>query len=251
VPPAPPDPPGAPARGEDGDRGIVPIADERDPLARKALGLIEEMFPPRDRQTLDEMLSEVAEDRMGLLAADGFHVLAALDDEGHPEGTVAGFYMHGVNAGFVTYLAVRREARGKKLARTLRRRLVEAFRADAREEGWDDLAWVVGEVRTRSPWLRRLIRYRGAVPLDLDYYHPGMDPDTTDEKYVLYLQPVTDDRRELPVDLVRQLLYAIYRHAYRVRYPLVRPGFQRMLAELEGRETVGPHPDTEQWSREA
>jgi GNAT superfamily N-acetyltransferase len=250
VPPAPPDASGPPTPAEEDEDRIVPILDERDPRAREALGLIEEMFPPRDRQKLDEMLSEVAEDRMGLLAADGFHVLAALDDEGHPEGTVAGFYMHGVNAGFVTYLAVRREARGKKLARTLRRRLVEAFRADAREEGWDDLAWVVGEVRTRSPWLRRLIRYRGAVPLDLDYYHPGMDPATTDEKYVLYLQPVSDDRRELPVDLVRQLLYAIYRHAYRVRYPLVRPGFQRMLAELEGREVVGPHPETERWSRE-
>jgi GNAT superfamily N-acetyltransferase len=236
--------------GQEGPYPIVAIDDERDPLAREALRLIEEMFRPQDRQGLEEMLSEVAEDRMGLLAADGFHVLAALDDEGRPVGTVAGFYMHGVNAGFVTYLAVRPDARGGKLARNLRRNLVEAFRTDAIGGGWAELAWVIGEVRKRSPWLRRLVRHRGAIPLDLDYYHPGMDPDLAEEAYVLYRQPVGDDRRDLPVDLVRQILYAIYRHAYRVRYPLVRPGFRRMLEQLEGREGVGPHPETDRWWEE-
>jgi GNAT superfamily N-acetyltransferase len=237
-------------KAEEAAARIVAIKDERDPRAREALQLIEAMFQPQDRQTVEEMLSEVAEDRMGLLAADGFHVLASLDDDGHPEGTTAGFYMHGVNAGFVTYLAVKPEARARKLARTLRRRLVEAFRDDAREGGWDDLAWVIGEVRTRSPWLRRLVRSRGAVPLDLDYFHPGMDPGASADKYVLYLQPVADERRELPVDLVRKILYAVYRHAYRVRYPLVRPGFRAMLEQLEGREVVGERPETEQWRAE-
>jgi GNAT superfamily N-acetyltransferase len=246
VSPAPPD---GPASGERPTR-IVAIKDERDPLAREALRLIETAFAPRDRQGLEEMLSEVAEDRMGLLAADGFHVLTALDDAGRPEGTIAGFYMHGVNVGFVTYLAVHPRGRGKKLARTLRRELVEAFRTDARDEGWGELAWVVGEVRTRSPWLRRLVRHRGAIPLDLDYFHPGMTPGESDEKYVVYLQPVGDERRELPVDEVRKLLYAIYRHAYRVRYPLVRHGFIDMLRQLDGREMVGAHPDAERWAEE-
>jgi hypothetical protein len=42
---------------------------------------------------------------------------------------------------------------------------------------------------------------------------------------------------------VRRILYTVYRRAYRVRYPLEHAGFRNMLAQLEGREFVGAHPD--------
>ena len=45
---------------------------------------------------------------------------------------------------------------------------------------------------------------------------------------------------------VRQMLYAIYRRAYRVRYPLERENFRAMLDEISSRETIGAHPDVVQ-----
>ena len=52
-----------------------------------------------------------------------------------------------------------------------------------------------------------------------------------------------DRRPEPPAADVRQLLYAIWRRAYRVRWPLEYPAFTEMLAELEGQEWVGAHPE--------
>jgi ribosomal protein S18 acetylase RimI-like enzyme len=224
------------------DVRIVEIRDEREPLAEAALAVIADMFAAHERQPLAELRSEIAERRLGMLSGYNFHLLTAIyDGEDTPAGTIAGLYLDGVNAGFITYLAVRRQHRGRRLARVLRPHLIEVFRADARREEYDDLAWVLGEVRAESPWLRRLVRTRGAIPFDLEYYHPGMsigDP----ERYILYRQPVADHRRELPVELVRRTLFAIYRRGYRVRYPLNRDIFAHMLEQLEGRDYVGVHP---------
>ena len=224
------------------DVRIVEIRDEREPLAEAALAVIADMFAAYERQPIAELKSEIAERRLGMLSGYNFHLLTALyegDDE--PAGTIAGLYLDGVNAGFITYLAVRKQHRGRRLARVLRPHLIEVFRADARREEYDDLAWVLGEVRADSPWLRRLIRTRGAIPFDLEYYHPGMSLYDT-ERYVLYRQPIGDHRRELPVELVRRTLFSIYRRGYRVRYPLNRDIFTHMLDQLEGRDHVGVHP---------
>src|SRR5690606_13952474 len=132
--------------------------------------------------------------------------------------------------------------RGRGVGRLLRAELVARTRADAQRSGQADLNWVLGEVRAANPWLRQLVRKRGAIPFDLTYYHPGMAPGTDAPPYVLYRQPVADGREELPAELVRQIIYAIYRRAYRVRYPLQHPGFVAMLRELENRAIVGAHP---------
>lgn len=222
---------------------IVEIRDEREPLAEAALAVIAEMFAAHERQPINELRSEIAERRLGMLSGYNFHLLTALyEDNDVPAGAIAGLYLDGVNAGFITYLAVRSQHRGRRLARVLRPKLIEVFRADARREEYDDLAWVLGEVRADSPWLKRLIRTRGAIPFDIEYYHPGMSIGSG-EPYVLYRQPIGDHRRELPVELVRRTLFAIYRRGYRVRYPLNRDIFTNMLEQLEGREQVGVHPD--------
>ena len=222
---------------------IVEIRDEREPVAEAALAVIADMFAAHERQPINELRSEIAERRLGVLSGYNFHLLTALyEGDEIPAGTIAGLYLDGVNAGFITYLAVRKQHRGRRLARLLRPKLIEVFRADARREEYDDLAWVLGEVRADSPWLKRLIRTRGAIPYDLRYYHPGMSIDSQD-RYILYRQPVGDHRRDLPVELVRRTLFAIYRRGYRVRYPLNRDIFTNMLEQLEGRETVGVHPD--------
>jgi hypothetical protein len=222
---------------------LIPVLDERERLAQQAFGLVHGMFAPADRQPISELASELAERRLGLFSNYNFHLIAAVPEGGDaPAGAIIGIYLGGVNAGLVMYLAVGREHRGSGLARMLRPRLVQAFQEDARKAGRDDVAFVLGEVRAASPWLRRLVRTRGAIPFDLDYYHPGMTPGFG-EKYVLYRQPFGDCRRELSVALTRRVLYAIYRRAYRVRYPLQREGFVAMLRQLEGRDHVGVHPD--------
>lgn len=222
---------------------IVEIRDEREPLAEAALAVIADMFAEHERQPINELRSEIAERRLGMLSGYNFHLLTAIyEGDDTPAGTIAGLYLDGVNAGFITYLAVRKQHRGRRLARLLRPKLIEVFRADARREEYDDLAWVLGEVRADSPWLKRLIRTRGAIPYDLRYYHPGMSLNSN-EAYVLYRQPIGDHRRELPVELVRRTLFAIYRRGYRVRYPLNRDIFNNMLTQLEGRESVGVHPE--------
>jgi GNAT superfamily N-acetyltransferase len=222
---------------------LVPVLDEREPLAERAFALINTMFAPADRQPVAELMSELAERRLGLFSNHNFHLIAAtLERSDQPAGAIIGVYLGGVNAGLVMYLAVHDEYRGQRIGRRLRPALVEAFREDARRAGRDDVAFVLGEVRAGSPWLRRLVRTRGAIPFDLDYYHPGMTPET-EGRYILYRQPYADERRDLPVALVRRILYAVYRRAYRVRYPLQRAGFLAMLSQLEGRDTVGVHPD--------
>lgn len=222
---------------------IRELQDEREPLAGAALQLIADAFERPDRQPLTELRSEIAEKRLDLLGAMDFHLLAAVTPEGEAVGTVTGIYLGGVNAGFITYLTVAPAWRRRRLAPGLRGALVEIFRADARSAGFDDLDWVLGEVRAGSPWLRRLVGSGGVITFDLTYYHPGMNPENDDRRYILYRQPVGDARAALPGPLVRRILYAIYRRGYRVRYPLERASFQAMMEQLEGREWVGPHPD--------
>lgn len=216
------------------------VLDERDPRAEAALALIAAAFRRPERQPLSELRSEIAEKRLGLLAAMDFHLLVAVGADGVVQGTVAGMYLEGVNAGYVTYLAVDPRFRGKRLAPRLREALVERFRQDARNAGFEELAWVLGEVQGDSPWLQRLLRTRGAVAFDLRYRHPGVAGNEGAEGHVLYRQPVGDLRDELPAHLVRRILYAIYRRGYRIPYPLELVGFRAMLQELEDRSTVGP-----------
>lgn len=223
---------------------ILEVEDERSPLAVQALELFERTFDPRDRHQVEELRYEIAEKRLRLLAPFDFHLLIGCSGDALL-GAIIGNYLAGVNAGFISYLAVAESGRGRGIGRLLRADLVAHFRADAQRAGQADLAWVLGEVRAANPWLRRLVRHRGAIPFDLTYYHPGMRPGAGSPPYVLYRQPVSDARVDLPMPLVRQILYAIYRRAYRVRYPLQHAGFAAMLEELEGRETVGAHPDFE------
>lgn len=229
-------------RGGRGDVRIVEVADERDPLAEAALALIAELFPAHERQPLSELRSEIEEKRRRLLLPFDFHLFVAAGREGTALAAAAGAYLAGINAGFVTYLAVREEARGRGMAQRVRAALVAAFREDARRFGRDDLAWVVGEVRRDGHWLDSLVRNRSAIPFDLTYYHPGMLLEGG-PPYALYREPIGDDRREIPADEVRRVIYAVWRRGYRVRYPLERVTFQAMMAELEDRAVVGVHPD--------
>ena len=165
-----------------------------------------------------------------------------VDGEALPAAAAAGIYLRGVDAGFVTYLAVRPDQRRRLRGRKLRAHLVESIRSEARRADGRDPRWTVGEVRRTSPWLRTLVRAGKAIPFDFPYFHPWMTR-ANEGRYVLYREPISDPRPELPAEEVARLVFAIWRRAYRVRFPLQNEVFRYMLAEIEERGTVGCHPD--------
>ena len=223
---------------------IVEITDEREPYAEEALSLIAESFPPYERHSLSDLRSQLAEKRLDLLTGYDFHLMTMIDATGRVTAVAIGIYLASINAGVVMYLAVRGDQRGRRLGRRVRTALVGAFLVDARRRGrFEELAWVLGEVSMDSRWLHNLVRHGGAIPFHLTYYHPGMSPGSEHPPYVLYREPVGDTREELPATLVRQILYGVWRRAYRIRYPLQQEAFRVMLRELEVRDPVGAHPE--------
>ena len=219
---------------------LVKITDERTPLAQAAFELIHEAM--WDVHPIDYLLAELEETRRGLAEGGDYHLFAFVDDGGEPVATASGVYMEAVNAGFIGYLAVREDQRGRLLGRALRAHLVESMRAEARAETGRDLAWVVGEVRSNNRWLGTLVREGKAIPFDLKYFHPWMSR-RSEGKYVLYREPVEDLRPALPPKEVAELLYAIWDRAYRIRFPLQSDTFNYMLQQIEGRESVGADPE--------
>ena len=227
--------------GEEMGLRVERIDDERSPLAVAAFALIHKAM--WDVQPTDELMAELEEKRRGMPSAGDYHLLVLVDEEGDVAAAAAGVYLEPVNAGFITYLAVDEERRGQRLGRELRAHLVESMREEAqRRRGGGDLAWVVGEVRRENRWLRTLVQHGRAISFDLPYFHPWL-PKKAEGKYVLYREPVADSRPELPSAEVAGLLYAIWRRAYRIRYPMHSETFAYMLRFLDEREMVGPDPE--------
>jgi GNAT superfamily N-acetyltransferase len=218
---------------------VVEVRDERTQLARDAVELLQVSIG--DVQPAADLLSEIEECRRGLPSGGDYHLLVALDGDDNPAAAAAGVYLEAVNAGFITYLAVHPEMRNQHLGRTLRSHLLRCFHDDARLTRGAELAWTVGEVRRESAWLRTLVQGGRAIPFHLGYFHPWM-PLRAEGRYVLYREPAADTRAEIPSHEVARLLFAIWRRAYRIRYPLQSETFCYMLRGLEGREMIGPDP---------
>ena len=219
---------------------VVAIEDERHPLARETLELISESIG--DVQPVDDLLSEIEECRRGMATGGDYHLLAMVDGDGRPVAAAAGIWLEAVNAGFITYLAVRSDVRGMFLGRRLRAHLVEAIRQEAQRKRGADPAWVVGEVKRQSPWLRTLVGAGEAIPFAFPYFHPWM-PRRSEGRYVLYREPMADARPELDADEVVRLVYAVWRRAYRIRFPLQSDTFCYMVQYLEEHGTIGTHAD--------
>ena len=208
----------------------IEITDDRDPLAREAVRLIRESIG--DVQSTADLLSELEERRRGLPTGGDYHLMALVSPDGRIAAAAAGVYLEAANAGFITYLAVRSDQRGKELGRELRGDLVHAFRSDARRTAGRELDWVVGEVRRESRWLATLVDSGNAIPFDVSYFHPWL-PRSAAGKYVLYRESVGDHRADIPAHEVLRLLYLIWRRAYRIDHPLQSDTFCLMLEELE------------------
>ena len=220
---------------------VVEVTDERGPLARRSICLIQEAI--WDVHPTGFLLRELEETRRGVARGGGYHLLAMLGADGEePLAAAAGAYLQTVNAGFVSYLAVREDLRGQGLGRELRGHLLDTFRAQARREGGAELGNVLGEVERESPWLRMMVREGRVMPLDFPYFHPWMARQS-EGYYALYREPLADTRPELPSEEVARMVEAIWRRAYRVHGPLPRDTYRYMMESLKGRETVGADRD--------
>jgi GNAT superfamily N-acetyltransferase len=219
---------------------VVAVDDERAPLATEALEMISTSIG--DVQPVNDLLSEIEERRRGMPSGGDAHLLAMVDGGGRAAAAAAGIYLEGVNAGFITYLAVRQDLRGKLLGRGLRGHLLESIRAEAQRKNGADPAWIVGEVRSGSPWLRTLVGAGQVIPFGFPYFHPWMQR-RSEGRYVLYREPLADTRTALPAQEVVRLVYAIWRRAYRIRFPLQSETFCYMIERLQAAGTIGVHPD--------
>lgn len=224
------------------DARVVRITDERSPMAREALELIADAIG--DVQPINDLLSELEERRLGMPSGGGYHLMARVDAGGHVLAAAAGTYLEKVNAGFITYLAVRADQRSKRLGRALRKHLVDSICAEARAARGTDPAWAVGEIRRESPWLRTLVAAGRAIPFAFPYFHPWMTR-KAEGRYVLYREPLADARAEVPAQEAIELVYAIWRRAYRIRFPLQSDVFQYMMEYLHKHGTIGPDPGFE------
>jgi len=214
------------------------IVRSADPAFRRAYELLRRTFPSSELAPSTEFLRTLRERAAGVWTDFLWHMVVG--ERGQTLlGCATGSYVGSLNIGVVGYLAVRNGMRSAGLGPRLRERLRHAFDVDARHLHGHGVDAILGEVEADNPWLGRLVRYYGAIPLDLPYYQPPVRPTEPEVPLVLYYQPLRRERRRLPVAEVRRLLYAIWRRAYRITAPVEHPRFRKMLKALEGRRWIG------------
>jgi GNAT superfamily N-acetyltransferase len=209
-----------------------------DGALRPAHRLLRQSLPPGEVVDFSDWRATLAERSARVWTDLRWHLLVA-ERAGRVVGMASGTYLGSLNVGMVGYLVLARSLRGQGVGPRLRARLRTSFERDARRIGGRPLDAVVGEVDRANPWLRHLVRTHGALALDLQYYQPSLQVGDAPSSLVLYYQPLTRNRRTLPADEVRRLLYAIWRRLYRVAKPLERRAFRRMLRSLAGRRRIG------------
>jgi hypothetical protein len=219
---------------------IESLDDHRQPGFKEALRLYHRIFPAKERIDRRYFVDLLREKRLGLLYPFNVHFLVARK-QGKVVGLATGSYLSVVNMGFVGYLASEPRLKGERIGSRLRARLVVEMQRDARASGRPGLEAVMGEVEATNPWLRNLVRNRGALALDLDYRQPSLRKETPAVPLVLYYEPISGPpMRRISVRRLRAILYSIFRRVYRVRFPLRDRSLRRILKGLEGRSYVGP-----------
>lgn len=219
---------------------IESLEDHHQPGFSEALRLFHRVFPAKERIDRRYFIDLLREKRLGLLYPFNVHFLVARKQD-RVVGLATGSYLSVVNMGFVGYLASEPKLKGERIGSRLRMRLVKEIRRDARASGREDLEAVMGEVEPANPWLRYLVREKGALALDLDYHQPALREETAAVPLVLYLEPISGPPiRRVHVRRMSAILYSIFRRVYRVRFPLRDPSLRHILRSLEGRRWVGP-----------
>lgn len=228
-------------------RRVVPrvqfreVADPKDERLAPAYALLRQAFHRSERVGLSEWRGTLREKAGGVWTDYSWHLIVATRGA-RVVGLATGTYLGNVNVGIIGYLAIASGAQASGLGTRLRRQLRKAFERDAQRISGRPLQAILGEVHPGNPWLRALARRPNVLVLDLPYFQPSLYESDLPSPFLLYYESLHGPRRYLPAGELRQILYAIWRRAYRVSRPLERPAFRRMLASLNGRRRVGGHP---------
>jgi hypothetical protein len=217
---------------------IDDIPDHHHRRFEQALVLFNRTFPEEEKIDRRHFIELLEEKKLGLVHPFNYHFLVACRGS-RVLGVCTGNYLAVTNMGFIGYLAVDPEAKGARVGSRLRARLVAEFRRDAEAHLARDLAAVIGEVEPTNRWLDTLVRTRNVLPLDFPYCQPPLREGSPPVELVLYLQAMGPPVHRIRVAALRQLLFAIYRRVYRVKFPLREPAFRQMMKHLDGRHWVG------------
>jgi hypothetical protein len=212
-----------------------------DPALWRAYRILQRTFPASELIRAAEFVHGLTRRASGAWNDLLWHIVVGERGQ-RLEGVVTGTYLAALNIGFIGYLAVDQQERSRGLGATLRDTLLQLFDGDAWYLHGRPTTAVVGEVEPHNPWLDRLVRSRGVLPLDIEYRQPDIRAGKEKVPLVLYYQALTGFRPALPVEEVKSLLFAIWHHAYKVVNPFDDPIFREMIDSLTGREVVGPRP---------
>ncbi len=214
------------------------IIDPADPAVGQAHRLLTRSFHKAERVPIKEWRNSLREGNADVWTDVHWH-LAVAELRGRVIGVVTGTYLGNVNTGVIGYLAVGTNARGYGVGPALRGRLRSLFRKDARRIRGETLEAVIGEVRPDNPWLPTLVRRDGVIALNFEYHQPRLHVGEAPVPLVLYYESLGRVRKRLPTELLRRLLYTLWRRIYRIARPMSNSTFKGMLAQLEGRRSIG------------
>jgi len=226
------------ARRQPAPARVREILTPADPALKAAHRLLGRSFSVHEITPAGDWVQSLRERDQGLWTDFAWHLVVA-EVGGRVVGAASGSYLGNVNVGAVGYLVVVPRARALGLGPRMRKRLVSLFERDARRARGLPLAAVIGEVKEDSPWLKTLVRRRGAIALDFPYYQPAIGAQGERVPLVLYYEPLSRPRRFLSAAELRRLLYTLFRRGYRIARPLSRPAFRRMMRALVGRRRIG------------
>ena len=217
---------------------IREITDVQDPALKAAYALLTRSFHLDERVELGEWKSSLKEQADGLITDMVWHLLVA-ERDGRVIGLNSGTFIGSINLGMIGYLAIDDDARSLGLGTRLRNRLRRLFTKDALRVSGKPLGGILGEVSERNPWLRTLARRPNVLALDFAYFQPSLASGDAPTPFVLYWEQLDHVRQRIPVRELRQVLYAIWRRAYRISRPLECVAFRAMMRALKDRRTIG------------
>lgn len=217
---------------------IREVVSASDPAIAKAHRLLRQIFPKSELVRQGEWRETLQEHEAGLWTDIRWHLVVG-ERAGRIIGVATGTYLGNVNIGVIGYLAVSPDARHLGVGPRLRAKLAAFFQRDAQRLTGGPLQAVVGEVRRDNPWLRTLVRREGVLALDFPYLQPRLRRGERPVSLVMYYESYDRVRRRLPTEMIRRLLYTIWRRIYRVQRPMADTAFRQMLRALADRQSVG------------
>ncbi len=190
----------------------------------------------------------------GWYGANNYHILLLTENE-RPVGAAVSDYLAIPNTGFIEFLIVAEDCRGRGFGSRLLAKTEEALKSDARRNHESNLTAIIIELndpfRTSTnkdnfdPFERVHVWDNwGFRRLEFPYVQPALsDEQKPVPGLILAAKPLIDQRQSsLSSELVRQSLFGYLKWAMRIESPDENLTFQSMANYLANRETVPLKP---------